>query len=180
MDDLSRLIWCAMVRLVRSWAALPAEILLLRHQLNALRRQSPKRVTVGSIDRQLFVALCRFSPKVRDALKSFKPETILRPHRAGLRAYWGWKSRSCGGRPKTHVDVRQFIRDLSVANPLWGAPRIADSTRRPESRPRAELAARADSPPVRPSLSLRRGHPPAQATAEKVSPAPRFNARRAP
>jgi hypothetical protein len=49
---------------------------------------------------------------------------MLRWHRAGFRAYRRWKSRSCGGRPKTPVDSRQLIRQMSVANPLWGAPRI--------------------------------------------------------
>src|SRR5207248_6975781 len=35
-----------------------------------------------------------------------------------------WKSRPHGGRPKTPEDIRQLIRDMSIANPLWGAPRI--------------------------------------------------------
>src|SRR6516165_5193126 len=124
MSDLCRLIWCAMVGLVRSRTALQAEILVLRHQLNVLRRKSPKRVAVGNIDRLLFVGLYRFSPKVIDGLKILKPETVLRWHRTGFRAYWRWKSRSCGARPGTSVDIRQLIREMSVANPLWGAPRI--------------------------------------------------------
>jgi len=112
------------IGLVRSRAALQAEILVLRHQLNVLRHKSPKRVAVGNIDRLLFVGLYRFFPKVLDALEILKPETVLRWHRAGFWAYWRWKSRSCGGRPKTPVDIRQLIRQMSVANPLWGAPRI--------------------------------------------------------
>jgi len=64
MSDLCRLIFCAMLGLVRSRAALHAEILILRHQLNVLRRRPPKRVAVGNIDRLLFVGLYRFSPKV--------------------------------------------------------------------------------------------------------------------
>jgi hypothetical protein len=87
-------------------------------------RKSPKRVIFGNIDRLLFVGLYRFSPKVLEALKILKPETVLRWHRSGFRAYWRWKSRSCGGRPKTPVDIRQLIREMSDANPLWGAPRI--------------------------------------------------------
>jgi hypothetical protein len=59
-----------------------------------------------------------------DALKILKPQTVIRWHRAGFRAYWGWKSCGRGGRPKTPADIRQLIRDMSVANPLWGAPRI--------------------------------------------------------
>jgi hypothetical protein len=123
MSDLCRLIWCAMVGLVRSRGALQAEILVLRHQPNVLRRKSPKRVAVGNIDRLLFVGLYRF-PKVLDAPAILKSETVLRWHRAGFRAYWRWKSRSCGGRPKTPVDICQLIREMSVANALWGAPRI--------------------------------------------------------
>jgi len=49
---------------------------------------------------------------------------MIRWHRAGFRAYWRWKSRPRGGRPKTPADIRQLIRDMSAANPLWGAPRI--------------------------------------------------------
>ena len=65
-----------MVGLVRSRAALQAEILVLRHQLNVLRRKSPKRVAVGNIDRLLFVGLYRFSPKVIDGLKSSSPRRL--------------------------------------------------------------------------------------------------------
>ena len=35
-----------------------------------------------------------------------------------------WKSRRCTGRPGVPADVRALIRELSTANPLWGAPRI--------------------------------------------------------
>jgi hypothetical protein len=46
MSDLCRLIWCALIGLFRPRAALEAEILVLRHQLNILRRKCPKRVAV--------------------------------------------------------------------------------------------------------------------------------------
>jgi hypothetical protein len=72
-------------------------------------------------DRLVFVALYRLAPGILDALKILKPETVIRWHRAGLR---GWKSRSRGGRPATPAEVRQLIRQMSVANPIWGAPRI--------------------------------------------------------
>jgi hypothetical protein len=103
---------------------LEAEILVLRHQLNVLRRKSPKRLAFGNIDRLVFAGLYRLAPGVLDALKILKPQTVIRWHRAGFRAYWRWKSRPHGGRPKTPADIRQLIRDMSIANPLWGAPRI--------------------------------------------------------
>ena len=124
MSDLCRLIWCALIGLFRSRAALAAENVVLRHQLNVLRRKSLKRVAVSSIDRLLLVGLYRLAPGILEALKIIRPETLLRWHRAGFRAHWRWKSRPRGGRPETAADIRRLIREMSVANPLWGAPRI--------------------------------------------------------
>jgi transposase InsO family protein len=124
MTDFLRLLASVLPRLIRSRARLEAEILILRHQLNLLRRRAPKRVAVKGIDRLVFVGLYRLAPSVLDALKILKPETVIRWHRAGFRAYWRWKSRGQGGRPKAPMEIRQLIREMSVANPLWGAPRI--------------------------------------------------------
>src|SRR5712664_2718949 len=124
MRDVCSLIWLALVGLFQSRVSLEAEILALRHQLNVLRRKSPQRLTFSSVDRLVFAGLYRLAPGVLDALKILKPETVIRRHRAGFPAYWRWKSRPRGGRPKTQRESRQLIRDMSVANPLWGAPRI--------------------------------------------------------
>jgi transposase InsO family protein len=124
MADLCRLIWCALVGLFRSRASREAEILALRHQLNVLRRKSPKRPTFSGIDRLVFAGLYRLAPGMLNALTIIKPETVIRWHRAGFRAYWRWKSRPYSGRPKTPLEIRQLIREISIANPLWGAPRI--------------------------------------------------------
>ena len=124
MSDLCRLIWCAVIGLFRSQAALQAEIVLLRHQLNVLRRRSPKRVNFSNIDRLVFAGIYSRAPQVLDALQIIKPETVIGWHRAGFRSYWRWKSRPRGGRPRTPHEIRQLIRDMSIANSLWGAPRI--------------------------------------------------------
>src|ERR1700730_1766370 len=63
-------------------------------------------------------------PKICEALTVVKPDTIVRWHRAGFRLYWCRKSRRHGGRPAVPVETRQLIREMSIANPLWGAPRI--------------------------------------------------------
>src|SRR5262249_48677158 len=115
MCDLCRLIWCALIGLFRSRAALEAENLILRHQLNVLRRKSPKRLAFGNVDRLVIAGLYRVAPGVLDALKILKPQTVIRWQRAGLRAYWRWKSRPRGGRPKTPTDWQEapqyIIRD---------------------------------------------------------------------
>ena len=119
MGDLCRLIWCTLIGLFRPRAALEAEVLVLRHQLNVLRRKSPKRMAFGNVDRLVFATLYRVAPGVLDALKILKPQTVIRWHRAGFRTYWRWKSRPRGGRPKIGADIRQLIGEMSVANPLW-------------------------------------------------------------
>src|SRR6266851_589282 len=124
MSDLCSLIWWTLIGIFRPRAALQAENLVLRHQLNVLRRKSPKRLAFGNVDRLVFTALYRVAPGVLDALKILNPQTVIRWHRAGFQAYWRWKSRARGGRPKTPADIRQLIRAMSIANPLWGAPRI--------------------------------------------------------
>ena len=92
MKDVCRLIWLALIGLFRSRASLQAEILTLRHQLNVLRRKSPQRLTFTNIDRLVFAELYRLAPGDRDALKIVRPETVIRWHCAGFRAYWRWKS----------------------------------------------------------------------------------------
>ena len=72
----------------------------------------------------IFVGLYRLFPKICDALAIVKPDTLVRWHRAGFRSYWHWKSRRRGGRPIVPVEIRRLIREMSIANPLWGAPRI--------------------------------------------------------
>jgi hypothetical protein len=60
----------------------------------------------------------------RSAVHIVKPETVLAWHRRGVRLCWTWKSRPRTRRPPVPSDVRALVRELSTANPLWGAPRI--------------------------------------------------------
>jgi hypothetical protein len=53
-----------------------------------------------------------------------QPDTILRWHRAGFRAYWRWKSRGRPGRPRVSRELRELIQRVTKENPLSGAPRI--------------------------------------------------------
>jgi len=110
--------------LLKSRRRLQAENLVLRHQVNILRRRSRGRARLSNLDRLVFVWLYRRSPSVVDAVAIIRPETLIRWHRRGFRAFWRWKSRSRGGRPKVPAEIRELIREMSRANWLWGAPRI--------------------------------------------------------
>ena len=89
-----------------------------------LRRQHPKRVRLWNIDRLLFVWLYRLYPSLLETIIIVQPETVIRWHRRGFRAYWRWKSHHVGGRPRIDSEIRALIRRMNRENPLWGAPRI--------------------------------------------------------
>jgi transposase InsO family protein len=114
----------ALVSLLEVTASREAEILVLRQQLCVLSRRSPKRIRLENLDRLILVWLCRLFPSMLDAVLIVKPETVLRWHRQGFRAFWRWKSRQRAGRPRIDRQFRQLIRRISRENPLWGAPRI--------------------------------------------------------
>jgi transposase InsO family protein len=110
--------------LFKSRRRLEVENLLLRHQLSIALRQAPARLHLRGIDRAIMAGLVGFWPDLAQAVQVVKPDTILRWHRMGFRAYWRWKSRKLAGRPKIDRDVRALIRRMCQENPLWGASRI--------------------------------------------------------
>jgi len=78
MTDLLKLILGLLASLRKSRATLEAEILMLRQQINVLRRRAPKRPHLNNIDRFLFVWLYRWFPCVLGAVAIVRPETIIR------------------------------------------------------------------------------------------------------
>ena len=108
----------------KSKIRLEAENAALQHQLIVLRRKLRGRFKLANSDRWFFIQLYRSCPSILKVLTVIRPETLVRWHRAGFRSYWRWKSRSLGGRPQIETDLRALIRQMSIENSLWGAPRI--------------------------------------------------------
>ena len=109
---------------LRSRADLTLENLALRQQLALLHRRS-KRAQFGPLDRLLWVWLSKQWAGWRQALHLVRPETVIRWHRQGFRAFWTWKSRRGRvGRPPVSSEAAALVRTMAQANPLWGAPRI--------------------------------------------------------
>src|ERR1019366_2476153 len=108
----------------RSKSRLEAENAVLRHQLIVLRRKMRGRPQLTNNDRWFFIELYRWFPSILQVLTIIRPETLIRWHLSGFRCYWRWKSRSLGGRPQIEAVLRALIRQMSMENPLWGAPRI--------------------------------------------------------
>jgi putative transposase len=110
---------------LRSRASLELELIALRHQVTVLRRQRPGRPRMLCSDRLIWVWLYRIWPQALHAMVLVKPATVMQWHRKGFQLYWRWRSRSGQpGRPKTSPEIRNLIRQMSIANPLWSAPRI--------------------------------------------------------
>jgi|SRR5579871_760016 len=109
---------------LKSHRRLQAENMVLGHQLNIVARRPPRRLRLSLLDRLVFVWLYRLCPAVLDAVAIIRPETLIRWHRQGIRAYWRWKSRSRAGRPSVSQEIRELIPEMSRANCLLGAPRI--------------------------------------------------------
>ena len=108
-----------------SQAALQVEIVALRHQIGVLRRSAKKRPKLTVADRFFWAWLSGAWADWRSALVIVKPETVIAWHRKGFRLFWTWKVRhGRTGRSAVSQEVRDLIRTMSRANPLWGAPRI--------------------------------------------------------
>src|SRR3989442_7333993 len=91
--------------LFKSRRRLEVENLFLRHQLNIALRRAPPRLRLRSSDRALLIWMTRFWPSLLGLARVVQPDTIVRWHRAGFRAYWRWKSQGRVGRPRIEREL---------------------------------------------------------------------------
>jgi putative transposase len=108
---------------VRTHRELALENLARRQQLAVWKAREP-RPRLAALDRIFWVVLSRVWKSWRSCLHMVRPETVIGWHRQGFRCYWTWKSRRRSGQPMISAELRDLIRRMSRANPLWGAPRI--------------------------------------------------------
>ena len=109
---------------LKSHRNLLLENLALRHQLLVLSRGS-NRPRLTPMDRALWAWLSHTWDGWKTRLCLVKPSTVIHWHREGFRIFWKWKSRpSKAGRKTIAPNTITLIREMSRANPLWGAPRI--------------------------------------------------------
>src|SRR5438034_4962438 len=98
------------------------EILVLRHELQVLRRQVG-RPRLRSADRVLLAALSQLLPRNRRRSFLVQPATLLRWHRDLVRRRWTYAVRR-PGRPPLALQTQKLILRLAAENPSWGYKRI--------------------------------------------------------
>ena len=108
----------------RSRADLLFEIAALRQQIDVYRQQV-KHPKLRRRDRIFWIWLRRHWTGWKNALVIVKPDTVLRWHRDGYKAYWRWKSKGKPGRPRISRRHIELIRRISAEHPEWGEDRIA-------------------------------------------------------
>jgi putative transposase len=97
------------------------EIVVLRHELSVLRRQTC-RPPLTTIDRVFLAAASQLLP--RSSWRSFlvTPATLLRWHRRLIARRWSYEGRT--GRPPIGGEIRALVVRLARENPRWGYQRI--------------------------------------------------------
>jgi DNA replication protein DnaC len=103
-------LWTFLRALLGRSTAVTLENVALRHQLDVLRRSTP-RFRLRRRDRVFWVCLSRLWANWRASLVLVRPATVIAWHRQGFRLYWRWKSRPrLPARPPIDPEIRRLIR----------------------------------------------------------------------
>ena len=112
----------ALVRSRRGLHVKDVELLVLRHELEILRRQIV-RPELRTVDRALLAAAACHLPRSSRGLLLVTPRTLLRWHQALVRRKWR-QPVGRRGRPSLPAEVRELVLRLARENPRWGHRRI--------------------------------------------------------
>ncbi|MEU8323771.1 hypothetical protein AB0C33_35865 [Nonomuraea sp. NPDC048881] len=119
-----RLLYLIMIRLFgrlvllgRGEAVKDAEIMVLRHELAALRRQVT-RPKPDWADRAILAALSRLLPPEVRAHRLVTPDNLPAWHRRLVQRRWTYPHRS--GRPRMSKEIQELVVRLAQENPSWG------------------------------------------------------------
>src|SRR5439155_26057785 len=118
----------ALVQSRRGLDVKDVELLVLRHELEILRRQvaGPK---LGVVDRALLAAAAAHLPRASRGVLLVTPRTLLRWHQALVRRRWRQPA-GRAGRPPLSGEIRELVLRLARENPRWGHRRICGELRK--------------------------------------------------
>src|SRR5712691_7652070 len=117
----------ALVRSRRGLHVKDVELLVLRHELEILRRQVV-RPKLRTVDRALLAAAACYLPRSSCSVLLVTPRTLLRWHQALVRRKWR-QSAGRVGRPPLSAEIQELVLRLARENPRWGHRRICGELR---------------------------------------------------
>jgi len=108
------------------------EILVLRQQLSILQRKLNHPIRANRVEKMTLAVLTtksmrishRSANQLRDIIRIFQPETILRWHRELVRRKWTYPNKNKGGRPSMSKELESVLLRLARENPRWGYGKI--------------------------------------------------------
>jgi putative transposase len=114
------------------------EILLLRQQLALVERQIKKPLRASRIEKLTLAVVTatfktlthRTATQLRQVIRLFQPETVLKWHRELVRRKWTYRSGKRNGRPRTIKEVETLIVRMVHDNPGWGYDRLEGELRK--------------------------------------------------
>ena len=114
------------------------EILLLRRQLAIRERKLDKpvrpnraeKLTLAVLTARLKQVTHRPASELRDVIRIFQPETVLKWHRELVRRKWHQKQQSKGGRPRLSQELEALIVQMAQENRRWGYGKIEGELRK--------------------------------------------------
>jgi putative transposase len=107
------------------------EILLLRRQLMIVERPLTKplrllrleKLTLAVLVAQLKIRTGQTFHQLRQMMRIFQPETVLKWHRDLVRRKWTYHGHQPGERPRTGTELERLVLRLAREND-WGSARI--------------------------------------------------------
>ena len=118
----------ALLRSRRGLHVKDVELLVLRHELEILRRQVV-RPELRMADRALLAAAACHLPRSSRGVLLVTPRTLLRWHQRLVRRKWR-QATGRRGRPSLPAEVRELVLRLARENPRWGHRRICGELRK--------------------------------------------------
>jgi putative transposase len=108
------------------------EILVLREQLSILQRKLNHPIRPSRVEKMTLAVLItkimrtshQSANQLRDIIRTFQPETVLRWHRELVRWKWTYPNKNKGGRPTISKEIEKLILRLARENPRWGYGKI--------------------------------------------------------
>ena len=104
------------------------EILILRHQLDILERKQKRTIKPNGAEKLFLSVLTarlkrvtnRPASQLRDVVRIFQPESVLRWQRELVCRKWTFKRKAKGDRPRISRELEAPIVRLARENSRWG------------------------------------------------------------